>query len=29
VSELLCDWQSASQYVLMSSPIWGSWPDIC
>jgi hypothetical protein len=23
-----CDWQSVSQSVLVSSPIWGSWPDI-
>jgi hypothetical protein len=23
-----CDWRSVSQWVLVSSPIWGSWPDI-
>jgi hypothetical protein len=23
-----CDWRSISQKVLVSSPIWGSWPDI-
>jgi hypothetical protein len=23
-----CDWRSVNQYVLVSSPIWGSWPDI-
>jgi hypothetical protein len=23
-----CDWRSDSQYVLVSSPIWNSWPDI-
>jgi hypothetical protein len=23
-----CDWRSVSQYVLVSSPIWGTWPDI-
>jgi hypothetical protein len=23
-----CDWRSFSQQVLVSSPIWGSWPDI-
>jgi hypothetical protein len=22
------DWRSVSQYVLVSNPIWGSWPDI-
>jgi hypothetical protein len=24
-----CDWRSVSQYVLVSSPIWGSLADIC
>jgi hypothetical protein len=24
----LCDWRSVSQYVLVSSLIWGPWPDI-
>jgi hypothetical protein len=23
-----CDWRSVNQYVLVSSPTWGSWPDI-
>jgi hypothetical protein len=23
-----CDWRSVNQLVLVSSPIWGSWPDI-
>jgi hypothetical protein len=23
-----CDWRSVSQYVLVSNPIWGLWPDI-
>jgi hypothetical protein len=23
-----CDWRSVDQQVLVSSPIWGSWPDI-
>jgi hypothetical protein len=23
-----CDWRSVSQSVLVSSPLWGSWPDI-
>jgi hypothetical protein len=23
-----CNWQSVNQQVLVSSPIWGSWPDI-
>jgi hypothetical protein len=27
-SESLCDWQSVSLSVLVSSPVWGSWPDI-
>jgi hypothetical protein len=27
-SELLCNWQSVSQYVLVSSPIWDFWPEI-
>jgi hypothetical protein len=28
-SQSHCDWQSVSRSVLVSSPIWGSWPDIC
>jgi hypothetical protein len=24
-----CDWQSVSQSVLVSCPIWGIWPEIC
>jgi hypothetical protein len=27
-SESLYDWQSVSLSVLVSSPVWGSWPDI-
>jgi hypothetical protein len=27
-SKLYYDWRSVSQPVLVSSPIWGSWPDI-
>jgi hypothetical protein len=27
-SELLCDWQSVSQYVLVSSPLWDLRPDV-
>jgi hypothetical protein len=27
-SELLYNWQSVSQYVLVSSPIWDFWPEI-
>jgi hypothetical protein len=27
-SESLYDWQSVSMSVLVSSPVWGSWPDI-
>jgi hypothetical protein len=27
-SELLYNWRSVSQYVLVSSPIWDSWPEI-
>jgi hypothetical protein len=27
-SELLCNWRSVSQYVLVSSPIWDFWPEI-
>jgi hypothetical protein len=27
-SKLHCDWRSVNQYVLVSSPVWGSWPDI-
>jgi hypothetical protein len=23
-----CDWRAVSQQILVSSPIWGSWPDI-
>jgi hypothetical protein len=23
------DWQSVSQSVLVSYPIWGIWPEIC
>jgi hypothetical protein len=26
-SESVYDWRSVSQYVLVSSPVWGSWPD--
>jgi hypothetical protein len=26
-SKSVYDWQSVSQYVLVSSPVWGSWPD--
>jgi hypothetical protein len=26
-SESLYDWQSVSLSVLVSSPVWGSWPD--
>jgi hypothetical protein len=29
VIESLCDWRSVGQYVLVSSPTWGSWPDVC
>jgi hypothetical protein len=29
VIDWLTDGQSVSQYVLGSSPIWGSWPDVC
>jgi hypothetical protein len=28
-SKLCYDWLSVSQYVLMSSPFWFSWPDVC
>jgi hypothetical protein len=28
-SKSYCDWQSVSQSVLMSYPIWGIWPGIC
>jgi hypothetical protein len=24
-----CDWRSVSLSVLVSSPVWGAWPDIC
>jgi hypothetical protein len=27
-SESLCDWRSVSQYVLVSSPVRDSWPDV-
>jgi ABC-type Fe3+-siderophore transport system permease subunit len=27
-SELHCDWRLVSRSVLVSSPVWGSWPDI-
>jgi hypothetical protein len=27
-SESPCDWRSVSRSVLVSSPVWGSWPDI-
>jgi hypothetical protein len=27
-SELLCDWQSVSQYVLVYSPLWDLRPDV-
>jgi hypothetical protein len=27
-SESHCDWRSVSLSVLVSSPVWGSWPDI-
>jgi hypothetical protein len=27
-SKSYCDWRSVNQYVLVSSPTWGSWPDI-
>jgi hypothetical protein len=27
-SKLYCDWRSITQSILVSSPIWGSWPDI-
>jgi hypothetical protein len=27
-SESHCDWQSVSLSILVSSPVWGSWPDI-
>jgi hypothetical protein len=27
-SKSRCDWRSVSHKVLVSSPIWGSWPDI-
>jgi hypothetical protein len=26
-SKLLYDWRSVSQYVLVSAPLWGPWPD--
>jgi hypothetical protein len=26
-SKLPCGWRSVSQYVLVSSPLWGFWPD--
>jgi hypothetical protein len=28
-SKSYCDWQSVSQSVLVSYPIWGIWPEIC
>jgi hypothetical protein len=28
-SESLYNWRSISQYVLVSSPIWDFWPEIC
>jgi hypothetical protein len=28
-SELRYNWRSVSLSVLVSSPVWGSWPDIC
>jgi hypothetical protein len=28
LSKWHCDWRSVSQWVLVSSQIWGSWPDI-
>jgi hypothetical protein len=29
MSESHCDWQSVSRSVLVSSPIWGIWPENC
>jgi hypothetical protein len=28
MSKSHCDWRSVDQQVLVSNPIWGSWPDI-